>query len=258
MKLFFFFMLVLSARASFSQDLQAIEKDLLNKYQKIFYWYNYSEKEDQISKYDSLSEVNKKFQESLLVTTSIPSSFNYDFPLLKNERLTIATSGDKLFRIYSWDTWKGGTMHFFDNVFQYKEGKKVFSFASRDSTTDEDCGVFYSDLYTLKTNGQTYYLAIDHAILSTKDSYQGVNIFTIRNNMLKPAKLFKTKTGLNTSLGFEFNFFSVVDRPERPVKLIDYNSKTKTLKIPVVLEDGKVTNRWITYQFTGKYFERKK
>jgi hypothetical protein len=63
---------------------------------------------------------------------------------------------------------------------------------------------------------------------------------------------------LKNTLGFGFDFFSVVDRPDRPVQLIKYDGVKKTLTIPVVLEDGKVTGRTIVYQFTGQYFERKK
>jgi hypothetical protein len=58
-------------------------------------------------------------------------------------------------------------------------------------------------------------------------------------------------------LGFSFDFFSVVDRAERPVKLIDYNAIEKTISIPVVWENGKVTSKLIVYKFTGEYFEKK-
>jgi hypothetical protein len=71
--------------------------------------------------------------------------------------------------------------------------------------------------------------------------------------------LIKTASGLTDSLGFSYNFFSVVERRERPVKLISFDKKTNTLKIPVVIEDkefsnGRVTNRFISYRFNGTYF----
>jgi hypothetical protein len=59
-------------------------------------------------------------------------------------------------------------------------------------------------------------------------------------------------------ISVEFDFFSVVDRPERPLKLIKFD-KTKTIiYIPVVYEDGKVTDKFIQYKFNGKYFEKYK
>src|SRR5688572_169486 len=40
--------------------------------------------------------------------------------------LLIASSDDHLFRIYSWDTQTGGTMRFYNNVYQYKTRNKVY------------------------------------------------------------------------------------------------------------------------------------
>ncbi|HEV7622375.1 MAG TPA: hypothetical protein VGO09_11600 [Flavisolibacter sp.] len=148
-------------------------------------------------------------------------------------------------------------MHYFENVYQYKTAGKVFSKLIPNSS-EGDPGYWYSDIHSLEKEGRSYYLAIRHAIYSTKDAYQGRKIFSIVNNSLDDtAKLIKTKTGIRNILGFGFDFFSVADRKERPVKLIDYNSTEKTITIPVVLANGKVTNKLIVYQFTGKYFERK-
>ncbi len=74
----------------------------------------------------------------------------------------------------------------------------------------------------------------------------------------------KAETNLKRhKVGFEYNFFSVVDRKERPIKLILYDKTTKTLKIPVVIEDeefqnGRVTNKFISYKFDGTYFVKVK
>jgi len=59
-------------------------------------------------------------------------------------------------------------------------------------------------------------------------------------------------------MGFAYNFLSVARRPERPVKLIYYDTDDDQLHLTVVSDDGKVTNQIITYQFNGKYFERVK
>ena len=57
-------------------------------------------------------------------------------------------------------------------------------------------------------------------------------------------------------INVSFDFFSVVDRPERPVKLIKYDNTKKIIYIPVVYEDGKVTDKFIHYKFNGKFFEK--
>jgi len=73
-------------------------------------------------------------------------------------------------------------------------------------------------------------------------------------------RLIKTKAGMQNRIGFEYGFFSVANRKERPIKLIRFDERTKTLMIPVVIADkatdgpGRVTNRFINYRFNGTYF----
>ncbi|MBI4811098.1 MAG: hypothetical protein HY800_06620, partial [Ignavibacteriales bacterium] len=239
---------------------RTIEQDLLKQFKKIDYWANYSEDDDKVDKYDSLEKANKVFRKSLLQYTSkYPSTIDFDFKDLKKEGLFIATSDDGLFRIYSWDTWTGGTMHIFKNVYQYKIGDKVFSKTiGTDDMDPPDPRGFYSDIYSLRSTGKTYYLAVKHAIFSMKDSYQEIKVFSITSSSLDrmflddTVKLIKTKSGIRNTLGFSFNFFSVMDREERPVKLIDDDSNARAISIPVVLENGEVTNKSIIYQFTGQ------
>jgi hypothetical protein len=150
-------------------------------------------------------------------------------------------------------------MRDFENVFQYKSGNKVFTKATYDTkaTDDVDYKSFYSEIYSLKVTDKTYYLGVFNGIYSTKDASQSIKLFTIENNVLNDTlKLIKTKSGFTNEITVNFDFFSVVDRPERPLKLIKYDSVTKKIYIPIVFENGKVTDRFITYQFTGKYFEK--
>jgi hypothetical protein len=246
--------------SALGQDQKSIEQALLKKFKKITYWADYKGDTDNLYKYDSLEKANEDFRKLLLKYTSQhPSTLTFAFKGLDEEGLSIATSVDGLFRIYSWDTYTGGTMHFFDNVYQYKANGKVFAKAIKESEDEGDPGYLYSSIYSLSSTGKTYYLGLRHAIYSSKDTYQGVKAFIISNNSLNTeTKLIKTKTGLRNALGFEFDFFSVVDQLERPVRLIRYDAATKTLRVPVVLEDGKVTDKSMVYQFTGQYFERKK
>ena len=245
---------------TFGQDSNSIEQTLLKQFKKITYWADYKGDTDNLDKYDSLEKANLDFRKLLLTYTSQnPSTLNFTFKELDKEGLSIATSGDGLFRIYSWDTYTGGTMHFFDNVYQYKANGKVFAKTIKESEDDGDPGYWYSTIYSLNSDGKTYYLGLRHGIYSTRDTYQGVKSFSISNNFLNAeTKLIKTKTGVRNAFGFEFDFFSVVDQLERPVRLIKYDAATKTLSLPVVLEGGEVTDKRITYKFTGRYFESKK
>ena len=71
-------------------------------------------------------------------------------------------------------------------------------------------------------------------------------------------RLFKTAAGLKNEMGFDYNFLTVANRPERPPKLIYYDADDDKLHLTVVQKDGRVTREIITYQFTGKYFEQLK
>lgn len=255
-KLFIFILLLLTAR-SFSQPLTArqIEADLQATYAKVL---AYRTKEE-IGSWDSVARYNEAFREKLAhYTTRVPATLAHPFDSLRKTHIDIVTSEDGLLRIYSWDTWLGGTMHHFENVFQFRAGGKV---SSRAVYASDPHGAeyvpFYSQLFTLKANGKTYYLAVYNGIYSNRDASQSVRVFAIENGRLNDrVRLFKTGSGLVDAIEVPFDFFSVVDRPERPLRLIKYDPGQKLLYIPVVVEDGRVTDRFIVYRFTGTYFEK--
>jgi hypothetical protein len=142
-----------------------------------------------------------------------------------------------------------------ENIFQFKSDNKIYSkliYAIKES----DYVPFYSQIFTIKENNKTYYLAINNWKYSTSGAVQSIKAFAIENNTLNDTlKLFKTKTDLLNEIEVDFDFFSVVDRPERPLRLIKYNPNKKIVYIPIVIENGEVTDRYILYQFKGKYFE---
>lgn len=151
-------------------------------------------------------------------------------------------------RIYSWDTWLGGTAHIFSSIAQFQSGGSIF--------LDEIGGMgFFPEVFTVKTPQKTYYIAVSHGIFSTADAGQSVEAFTIEQNELRPVELFNTKGKMSTSISFEFDFFSVVEHPERPLKLIKYDEQKKIISIPVIAKDGAVTELFTRYRFNGKYFE---
>lgn len=234
--------------AQIEKELVAAIKDI-QKYS--IYGGGYDEEE--------LAKTQDVFREKLLKYTKIPSTLGYKFNDL-SEHLFIATSDDGKFRIYSWDLEHGGTMHDYARVYQYQGGDgKVYS--SADEKNEEgSIGSFVYDIFTLDAKNGKIYIVCSTFIGSTSDHSQSARLYKIEGGKLDDnVKLIKTKSGLTNSLGFGYNFFSVVDREERPIKLISFDKKAKTLKIPVVIEDkefpnGRVTDRFITYQFNGNYF----
>lgn len=208
---------------------------------------------------DSLVAQNKKFETAFLnCLNKNPESIRFPFDSLKKENIHVVISSDSLFRIYSWDTSEGGTMVDFVNIFQYQSGKNVQSKMVKNTESEDDYIPFYSEIFTLKNGSKTYYLAVSNGVYSTKDASQSIAVFSIENNQLKKeAKLFKTKDGFEDELHIDFDFFSVVDRPERPLQLIKYDDQKKQISLPVVTDEGSVTNNFTIYTFTGQHFEVK-
>ena len=249
-----FLLTLLIPAFSFSQkqSLKLIELDLLQASDKLFSFY-------QPFKSDSLDKYSEQLRNKTIeVLSKNPGTLKYPFQMLVDSNaFEIVTSEDSLFRIYSWDTWTGGTMHFFNNIFQYSyNGKVITEFLE---LTEDDPSGFFSDIFKLSSGGKTYYLVINNGIYSTKYVGESIQVFTIEKGKLNQnVKLIKTSSGMTSMISVEFDFYSVVDRPERPVRIIKYDKTKKFIYIPVVYEDGKVTDKFIQYKFTGKYFEKYK
>jgi len=208
----------------------------------------------------ALETENNKFETKILKYLSAnPKSITFPFDSLKKNNIDIVSSEDKLLRIYSWTTWKGGTMYDFVNLFQHQLKDKVVTTLIKDTITKSEGEYipFYSQIFTLKNKKKTYYLCVSNGIYSSKDASQSIKFLKIENNRLEDAKLVKSENGLTNSIDLYFDFFSVANRPERPVKVIKYDEKKKQILVPIVTEKGEVTSRYQIYNFNGEYFETK-
>lgn len=242
----FIFCILISSNL-FAQTPKQIEADLLKSFKNID---RYGDRVDEAKAADVRIEFAKKLRH---YTENNTSTLNYPFHSLIKAHLNICGSADGLFRIYSWDTQNGGTMHFFENVFQYKVGEKTRS--TLDTPRMEgDSRPFYDKLYTLKTGSKTYYLATTLGIGSTKDYSRSIQIFSIENGKLNDdARIIKTKTGLHSEINYEYDLALTDDKV---TSIIHFDPKTKSIYVPVVLGKGKLTDNYIVYKFTGQYFER--
>ena len=244
------------AFANFGQSNAEIERDLVSALKELQKHSNYSGAYDD----EKLSAAQSAFAEKLLKYAKTPATLGYKFGELA-ELMQIATSSDGNLRIYSWDLEDGGTMHNYARLYQFK-GADGKVYAETDALGEEgDAGSFVTDIFTLDAApSNKIYIVCATFIGSTQDHGQSASLYKIQGSALnRDVKLIKTRSGLTNSLGFSYNFFSVVDREERPISLISFDNKTKTLKIPVVIEDkefpnGRVTNRFISYKFNGTHF----
>ena len=162
-----------------------------------------------------------------------------------------------MFRIYSWDTETGGTMHVFENVMQYRSGTKIKAIIDT-PRSEGDVSPCYDKIYTFKTGNKTYYLTRFSFIESTRYSAYGITAFTIENDNVVEAKIMKIRSGMHSALSYECDFSLIDMKTYERLPEIRFNNATNSIYLPLVDKKGKITLKIIHYKFTGQYFERMK
>jgi hypothetical protein len=236
-------------------DAAQIEKELIAALKDIQTYSSYGGGYDE----QKLDNAQAVFEEKLSKYTKAASTLDHEFADL-GQQMSIATSADGMLRIYSWDLEDGGTMHRFGRLYQYRNPDgKVYSMVEQ--PPDEGMGQgFVTEIFTLDTTAGKVYIVASTFIGSTKNYYQTASLYRIEGGKLNNnVNLIKTRSGITNTLRFEYDNFSVIDRTERPIKLITFDKRTGILAIPVVIKDGefpdgRVTNRRINYRFNGQYF----
>ena len=248
-----------SALSVFSQSNQQIETELISGIKDIQKHTIYGGDYDR----EKLSRAQAVFEERLLKFSKFPSTLRYEFREL-DELMSIVTSEDGKLRSYSWDLQDGGTMHRFANVYQY-EGADGGVYSKATAIPEDGVALgFVTDIFKLDTKSGKVYIVCSTYIASGKLNLQSADLYRMDGTVLNDkVKLFRTRSGLTNSLRFEYDNFSVIDRPDRPTKLISFDKSTGVLRIPVVIKDeeypdGRVTDKFISYWFDGRYFEKLK
>jgi hypothetical protein len=253
--LFLLFAMVLLGRVGSAQTPAAIEKELIGYLETMSRSGTYSGEYNE----DKLNSASLLLKQKLEKYAGRADVLKYSFPKLK-ETMFIATSKDGKFRIYSWDLESGGTMHDYDRVMQFTGADgKVRAWADEDGEYDGG-GAFYTDVFQVASTKGPIYLLTSTSRASS--SLTGATIRAMRvvgNDLDTKARVIKTGSGLTNDISFAYDFFSVVDRPERPIRLFTFNEVRKEFKFPIVIEDeetpqGRVTNKFITYRFNGTQF----
>ncbi|MGD9630405.1 MAG: hypothetical protein AB7V18_14285 [Pyrinomonadaceae bacterium] len=253
-RLLIIFFVLSSVANTFAQSPKSVEASLKRYLKEVSDYGNYG------SRYNErrLNAANDKIRALLLSGGRTAAILRYSFPKLKGD-MYIATSPDGKFRIYSWDLETGGTMHDFASVFQY-QGKsgKVYTRAPIDD--EESAGSFYTQIFQTDSKRGPIYLANGNFIGSSSLNGQSIEAFAIEGEKFdaKP-NVIRTSTGLTNSISFAYDFFSVVDHSERPVRLVFYDPAKREFRFPVIIEDddalqGRVTNKYIIYRFNNNVF----
>jgi hypothetical protein len=247
-----------------AQTLPAIEDSLLfytgNIQKYSLYYGKYWEGKD-----DTLYQYNQALQEYLInVLRSQPLSLEAKFEKLSGSILIVATSEDKRFRIYSWDKQGGGTMHGYYSIVQYKTSKGASAEiiypkpgTSQDMAEDkEGPGFYYPKIYNVHSKeNATYYLAIRNGRYQTWDVSTEIKAFKIEGDALNDSvRIFKAAKDHVNSIGYEYNFFSNYnDKTAQENYVIRLSTDNQRLYVPIV-NDLKVTSKYLVYVFDGNYF----
>jgi hypothetical protein len=258
MKIFFAIVPFFFSMFSLAQTPKNIEQILLQKFERISYWNSMFHNSSKSFSSDSLEYANADFEKSLLAYASKNTSTIYTgFKLLHEAGLGILTSPDSLCRIYTWNTWMGGTMVKYANIFQYRIGSKLY--AKKSNVNEYDFGCSYHQLSQIKSNNKTYYLATSIAKLSTREFLGGIEVFTLESGKPKPAKIIKTASGITSGLSYDMDMAATTNLSNEVawenMETI-FDSKKNEILVPVILDNKRITTRKIVYRFTGKYFER--
>ncbi len=239
---------------SLSQEIKEIESSLIQSFSKINFW----SMPNQDPSGDSLIKANDKFEELLLKYTSTKNeTLTYPFKTLSDTGLSILTSKDGKFRIYSWNTYTGGTMRFYRNVFQFKGMKSIHSKTLLNYSQDEDPDCIYHSLSDLRVGKNSYYITLSIAVGSTAIYYHTAKIFSIKGESLDDkAKLIKTNSGIKNEVGYEIDMHHADISEDHNKMYPAYDTHKQIIILPLVDENGRVTDKKINYKFNGSLFQK--
>ncbi|MDI1315986.1 hypothetical protein [Flavobacterium sp.] len=262
MKKLIFILFLLFQLSTFGQTVKVYEQKLNHLIEKRNYWMEENEKKFQDIASDSMSYYNTAFEKSLLrVTAKNQESIQIKFKTLQENYINILTSSDGNFRIYSWDTFEGGTMHFYRNILQFKTNGKVYSEIYTTDFQDNSCS-FY-DLNQVTSKNKNYYITSSVMVGSSAVYYYEAKVFSIENKKLnRNASLIKTTSGMKNTVGYDIDFSSEANRNDTSeinkfeYMSLDYDKKNKIILLALLTEDGIVTSKKIKYKFNGVYFEK--
>lgn len=253
MKTIALILFLLVTKDLYSQNARNTEIQLNRAFKKIAEW---SDDKYGNQSYDSLSLFNNQFEKlALNLLNKNSETLRMKFNQLTKIGLQITTSEDGLLRIYSWDDQTGGTMRRFRNIYQIKSASitKAFTKADEDDLAN-------LKIYDLIINNRKYYLLSRFFTGSTALFHFKLQLLSIEKDKLNDkAKLIITKTGLKNNLIYEVDYSASLNRNSND-KLEhfypNYNHDKKEISIPLLLADGKFTNKRIIYRLCGNYFKK--
>ncbi|TAF64597.1 MAG: hypothetical protein EAZ55_11085 [Cytophagales bacterium] len=225
---------------------QAEEQKLLHLHKK--------KQEAFVHQTDSLAYYSTLFSQTFSqLIRNHSESFAYPFDSLTNYiACHVNISPDKKLKIYSWDTYLGGTMHFFHNLYQYQWQDSLYCFMQPEEGVPDG---FYTQVQTLETPQQTYYLATYNAIYSNREISQKIRLLTLGDSLRWQHPLIEIGQTRTHEIQLHYDFYTLPQSLLYPIRLLMYNEKTKVLYVPVIEDNGTFTTKCQMYEFKNGYFK---
>lgn len=181
----FCFIAMKDAKAQSGNDLFALEKQLCFIQDTLYTLrQNYFYTNDNYC--DSLQN---RFSILLEELCTADKGMKYDFrELRKKERqFTIAVSPDGYMRVFSRNTYWGGTMPLFASYMQYKDKEQSYFF---DMNDDNDMGICYDTIYSIQALDKSYYLLSGTSQIATAYPLAVMRAVSCTNGELKQDTIF--------------------------------------------------------------------
>lgn len=233
------------------------------------------QKSDMKKEEDELIQLEKEESEQFDETFknlihSNPATMDYPFSKLQGDRIVLLESSDKNVRIYSYHTHVclNGCAY---NLFQFRSNGKIFTadqlwFHEYYCWDNHGQPEYISDIKTLVNNNKTYYLifAGKYNCGDYGESEFGVTAFSIENNMLKTAPIFKISDKILPNIFIcaiidngaydesDYTFF--YDEKEK-ILFVPETTKGLHNSSPYIDDSSWLTGKWIKYQFIDSCFQ---
>ena len=184
-----------------NNDLSALEKQLCSIQDTLYTLrQNYSYTND-----DYCDSLQNSFSTLLEELCTADKGMKYDFrELRKKERqFTMAVSTDGDMRIFSRNTYFGGSMPLFASYIQYKDKEQSYFF---DINEDNDMGICYDTVYCIQVPDKRYYLLSGTSQIATAYPLAVIKAVSCTNGELKKETIFVSGNQQNDCLAISYRF----------------------------------------------------
>lgn len=186
--------------------------------------------------------LQNRFSVLLQELCTADKEMKYDFrELRKKERqFVMAVSTDKNMRVFSRNTYFGGSMPLFTSYIQYKNSEHTYFF---NINNDNDMGIYYDTIYSIQASDKRYYLLSGTSQIATAYPLAVMKAVSLANGELKKETIFVSGNQQKDYLSISYRFAE--DNIDTRLFIgnnftfprIVYLGKQKEILKPVVVKD---------------------